>query len=303
MSQLDLGAIDSAPAVPTAARYIADCPVGCAAGYDATDIDLPEGPLLRCKACGQLVSQISEADYLASMRSFDAPDFNLPSDREGWRRKQQAARRLVRVCQLVGKPASALRLIDVGCSRGDFVAAAAELGFDAEGVEPAPRIAQAGRDAGRKVHTGRLEDQGFSDERFDVVTMFEVIEHLREPLPLLREIRRILKPQGVLLLSTGNAASWTARIMKQRWDYFQTRVDAGHISFFNPRSIGLAAARSGFSVAHLSTARVRLLEKGAASTPVYTIAKLGAEMLNAPAQLLGTGHDMTAYLRKQASAA
>jgi SAM-dependent methyltransferase len=279
-------------------RYITRCPVGCSADFDVTDIALPEGPLLRCRACGQLASQIGEAAYWASMRAFDAPDYNLPDEHASDRRMENATRRLTRVCELLGKPAFGVRLLDVGCSRGDFVAAAQTLGFDAEGVEPAPHIAEAGRAAGRKIYTGRLEDQAFADASFDAATLFEVIEHLREPIPTLREIRRILKPGGVLLLSTGNGASWTARVLKQRWDYFQTRVDAGHISFFNPGSIALAAQRAGFEVADLYTARVRLVIKGQVSGPAYAAGKLAAELLNYPARLFGRGHDMIAYLRR-----
>jgi 2-polyprenyl-3-methyl-5-hydroxy-6-metoxy-1,4-benzoquinol methylase len=279
-------------------RYITSCPVGCGADFALTDIALPEGRLLRCRACGQLASQIGEAAYWASMRAFDAPDYNLPDEPASDRRMENATRRLTRVCELLGKPASGVRLLDVGCSRGDFVAAAQTLGFDAEGVEPAPQIAQAGRVAGRKIYTGRLEDQGFADGSYDAVTLFEVIEHLREPIPTLREIRRILKPRGVLLLSTGNGASWTARLLKQHWDYFQTQVDAGHISFFNPGSLALVAQRAGFEVADLYTARVRLVIKGKVSGPLYAAGKFAAEVLSYPARLLGRGHDMIAYLRR-----
>jgi hypothetical protein len=76
-------------------------------------------------------------------------------------------------------------------------------------------------------------------------------------------------------------------------------VDAGHISFFNPRSLALVAQRSGFSVAHLRTARVRLLERGQVSGAVHAGAKLAAEALNLPARLLGKGHDMLVYLRRE----
>ena len=70
-----------------------------------------------------------------------------------------------------------------------------------------------------------------------------------------------MEPGGLLVLSTGNTASWTATSMKARWDYFQIAKDAGHVSFYNPRSLGRLAERSGFGVAHLETSRVRFHEK------------------------------------------
>jgi 2-polyprenyl-3-methyl-5-hydroxy-6-metoxy-1,4-benzoquinol methylase len=279
-------------------RYIEACPVGCDASLEATDIVLPEGALLRCTSCGQLISQITEADYHRSMQAFDHATFNLPNARESQRRFRYARRRLAVVQRLLGARRAPLRLLDVGCSRGDFVAAATQLGFTAEGVEPAPHIAEAARAADRTVHTGFLEEQKFPDATFDVISLFEVVEHLRTPLPLIKECARILHPGGILLISTGNAASWTVRAMKARWDYFQVEQDAGHISFFNPRSMEILAGRAGFELAALSTGRVRFSEKGKLPAWAHAACKLAAEALSLPARLAGRGHDMLAYLRR-----
>jgi len=279
-------------------KFIENCPVGCAASFEATDILLPEGALLRCTACGQLVSQITETGYQRSMQAFDSAAFNLPNAHESQRRYAYARRRLARARRLLGEAPAQPRLLDVGCSRGDFVAAAAQLGFAAEGVEPAPHIAEAARAAGRAVHTGLLEEQAFPAARFDVVSLFEVIEHLRAPLPLLAECRQILRPGGILIISTGNTASWTTRAMKARWDYFRIDQDAGHVSFFNPRSMALLAARAGFEVAALSTGRVRFSEKKDLPGWAHAAVKLAAEALSLPARLCGRGHDMLVFLRR-----
>ena len=260
---------------------------------------MPEGPLRRCPDCGQLVSQAGAALYRQTMTQFDHADFNHPAGHELDRRHEVARRRLRKISGLLGKAApAAIRLVDVGCSRGQFVAAAAQLGFDAEGVEPAPKSAAAARAAGLRVHQGLLEDLRFPAAAFDALTLFEVVEHLRQPLELLRECRRILKPGGVLVISTGNTASWTVATMRARWDYFDIARDGGHISFFNPSSVRQLAANSGFTVARIETARVKFHEKAATSRSCYVAGKLAAELLNAPARLFGRGHDMVAYLRR-----
>jgi SAM-dependent methyltransferase len=282
-------------------RLIDRCPVGCASTLDPTEIALPEGVLLRCRECGQLVSQIGAAAYARSMQAFDAPAFNRPTAREMTRRRRVAHRRLAHVARLLGKPPAQCRLVDVGCSRGDFVAFAHELGFAAEGVEPAPHIAAEARAAGRNVRTGLLEEQAYDDAGFDCVTLFEVIEHLARPLTVLAECRRILAPGGILLLSTGNGESWTARALKGRWDYFRIDKDAGHVSFFNPRSLALAAERAGFAVAGLETARARFAEKEDASPAIYALARVASELADLPARLLGRGHGMVAYLRSRST--
>lgn len=282
----------------TSTAYIAACPVGCTAPLQVTDLVLPEGPLRRCPECGQLASQASAARYQETMTQFDQADFNQPVGRELERRNQVAGRRLRRIAALLGKSPQSIRLVDVGCSRGQFVAAAAALGFQAEGVEPAPQIAAAARAAGLRVHQGLLEEQDFPDAAFDALTLFEVVEHLRQPLELLRECRRVLRPGGVLVISTGNTASWTVAAMRARWDYFDIARDGGHISFFNPASLRRLAQNSGFEIARIDTARVRFHDKAATPRPLYLAGKLVAELLNMPARLLGRGHDMTAYLRR-----
>jgi 2-polyprenyl-3-methyl-5-hydroxy-6-metoxy-1,4-benzoquinol methylase len=148
------------------------------------------------------------------------------------------------------------------------------------------------------VHQGLLEEQRFPAASFDALTLFEVIEHLNDPRLLLRECRRVLKPGGILVISTGNTASWTAATMKSRWDYFQIAKDGGHISFFNPSSLRRLAANCGFAVERIDTARVKFHEKEDSARWLYAAGKMVAELLNVPARVLGKGHDMLAYLRR-----
>jgi 2-polyprenyl-3-methyl-5-hydroxy-6-metoxy-1,4-benzoquinol methylase len=278
--------------------YLTRCPVGCDAPLVATAIELPEGALLRCAECGQLVSQVTERRYCETMAAFDRADFNQPEGRELARRNQVANRRLRAIALALGKAPQEVRLLDVGCSRGHFVAAAVGAGFRAEGVEPAPHIAAAARAGGLTIHQGLLEEQRFADESFDALTLFEVVEHLRDPRALLKECHRVLKPGGIVLISTGNAASWTVSFMGRRWDYFHIARDGGHVSFFNPGSMRRLAANCGFAVERIETARARFFEKADASRVLYTAGKIAAELLNLPARWLGRGHDMLAYLRR-----
>ncbi|MCW5575114.1 MAG: class I SAM-dependent methyltransferase [Burkholderiales bacterium] len=280
--------------------YITACPVGCTAALNDTTLQLREGALRRCSSCGQLLSSASEARYSETMAQFDDSTFNVITGRAQARRDAVARKRLARIAALLGKSPQDIRLCDVGCSRGQFVAAALAAGFNAEGVEPAPQIAQVTRDAGLPVHTGLLEDRHYEDASFDALTLFEVVEHLRAPLPLLAECRRVLKPGGILMISTGNAASWTAAAMGARWDYFDMARDGGHISFFNPRSMAMLAAGAGFEVECIDTARVKFHDRENTPRWRYTAGKLLAEALNLPARLLGHGHDMLAWLRKPA---
>ena len=175
---------------------------------------------------------------------------------------------------------------------------ARRAGIDVAGVEPAVRAAQAARAAGLTVYTGTLAEAALPSSEYHAVTLIEVIEHLPRPGEVLQEIRRLLVPDGVLVIGTGNAASWTVRLMGGGWDYFQVGRHGGHISFFTPESLQRLAGRYGFHVERIETRHVRFVESYQASRPVYRALKIVGEVLNAPARWLDKGHDMLMYLKK-----
>jgi len=280
-------------------RLIECCPVGCGDTLAETSIVLPEGPLRRCPACGQLVSQITAKAYAGSMKEFDTPRGTLPTPRTQRRHDARAAKLFGMVKTLI-RPESGTgaRLLDIGCSSGALLRSAMTHGFDAEGVEPAAQAAEFAKSTGLKVFHGYLEEARFPASSFDAVTLMEVIEHLPDPGALLREVWRVLKPNGVLVVGTGNGASWTVRLVGARWGYFQVAGHGGHISFFNPASLGLLAQRSGFRVERVETRRVSLVEPHGAGRVTYRMLKVVAEVLAMPARLFGGGHDMLVFLRK-----
>ncbi|MDD5383257.1 MAG: class I SAM-dependent methyltransferase [Gallionella sp.] len=279
-------------------RFLNTCPVGCNAPLETTAYILPEGALLRCSACGQLISQCTEAHYWQSMQEFDDSQGTLPKAGSEGGRLRRSKKFLDQITALLGQPPEKIRLLDVGCSSGAFLHAAVKLGFRAEGVEPAPKAAATAQAAGLKVYQGLLQEAGYADGQFDAITLFEVIEHLQQPQELMQECRRILRPGGILLIGTGNAGSWSMAAMGARWEYLHIAKHGGHVSFFNLGSIASLAQHSGFSVAAVRTRGVRFCEKGDCAKPVYRIAKLAGELLNIFAALLNKGHDMAVYLKR-----
>lgn len=280
-------------------RYLTVCPLGCSGGLEATRYILPEGALLRCTECGQLLSQCTEERYWQSMEEFDDPQGTLPDQRSVERRFRRSKKFLDRIAGLLGKSPSDIRLLDVGCSSGAFLGAAVKLGYLAEGVEPAAKAAQTAQASGLKVHHGLLQEAGFADGQFDAITLFEVIEHLKEPLDLLQECQRILRPGGILLVGTGNAAGWSMAAMGAKWEYLSIEKHGGHISFYTPHSLSVLARRAGFEVANIRTRGVRFSEKGDCTGPLYSVTKLVSELMNPLAAVLDKGGDMAVYLRRK----
>lgn len=280
-----------------ALRYVTSCPVGCVAEPVDTSIVLAEGRLLSCPECGVLMSQCDPARYEATMAEFDAAAGTLPDAASAARRSRRERGFLATIAQLAGRPPGQCRLLDVGCSSGSLLRTAREMGFVAAGVEPAPQAAAAARALGFDVRTGTLAEARFADASFEAITLTEVIEHLADAHSVVAECRRLLAPGGVLMIGTGNTASWTMAFNGSSWEYLDLSRQGGHVCFYSPRTIHVLAARCGLAVAAIYTRRVRLLE-GARSPLGRRVAKLAAGALGPLAKLLGRGHDMQAYLRR-----
>lgn len=207
-------------------------------------------------------------------------------------------RRLALLAGLLGKSAKELSLLDVGCSSGALLRIARDAGFVVQGVEPSAAPAQTARAQGVTVHTGFLEQLVLPEAEFDIVTLMEVIEHLREPFVLLREVRRVLRPGGLLMVGTGNAGGLTLRAAGASWEYLDMARHGGHVSFFTPASMRRLAQRAELELVRLDTRNLRLVEKG---RPGYRPAKMLSELLAWPVSRLGFGHDLLIVLRNNVS--
>ena len=109
------------------------------------------------------------------------------------------------------------RLLDVGCGSGEWLLAMRELGWQVEGIDSDEEAANVARQRGLGVRCGSLEQQSFSNDSFDAVTLNHVIEHVPDPIQTLIECGRILKRGGKLVICTPNSTSLGHRIFKENW--------------------------------------------------------------------------------------
>jgi len=110
------------------------------------------------------------------------------------------------------------RALDVGCATGDFLAALRTRGWRVQGVEINDRIAAyTRRTKGIPVFAGSLAEAGFEDGSFDLITFWDVLEHLPDPRRTLMEAARIARPSGLLVLSLPNPDSLEARLFGPDW--------------------------------------------------------------------------------------
>jgi SAM-dependent methyltransferase len=141
------------------------------------------------------------------------------------------------------------RVLDVGCGRGDYLAAWQRLGWEVEGVESSPAAAEhARRLLGSRVHVGLVEDLELPQRHYDVVTMSHSLEHMRSPTATLAQLRRCLAGDGRLVIMVPNFASWDRRLFREGWYGLEV---PRHLYHFEPDTLRAVLARAGFTVEHL----------------------------------------------------
>jgi len=157
-------------------------------------------------------------------------------------RRAQARRKLLALRHLPPRVASGGRLLDVGCAAGFFLAEARRF-YEVQGVELSTWSSAYARDRlGLPVFTGTLQDAQLPADHFEVVTLWDVIEHVPEPVPLLAEAARVLKPGGRLVLTTGDWGSAYARSKGADWHLM---TPPWHLTMFSRATLQLAAHRAG----------------------------------------------------------
>lgn len=141
------------------------------------------------------------------------------------------------------------RLLDIGCGPGIFLALAKERNWDVRGIEISP---QAAREAAKRVGSHRIfQDFASLDwESCDVITIWAVIEHVQEPLKLLHQAYSLLKPSGILALSTVNTNSWNRKWFAEEWRYF---APPEHLVYFNVENLNSSLKKTGFEVLSIET--------------------------------------------------
>jgi len=157
--------------------------------------------------------------------------------------RETAARRL----ELMKPYAAGGRLLEGGCATGWFLDEARRRGYEVQGVEVSGFAADWGVEhLGLPIFNGTLRDAGFADGQFDVVVLWDVLEHLTEPMAELEEINRVLKEGGYLFTSVPDYGSIWARLMRRRWFGFAKIRE--HVYYYNRRSLSRVLVRAGFSV-------------------------------------------------------
>jgi 2-polyprenyl-3-methyl-5-hydroxy-6-metoxy-1,4-benzoquinol methylase len=143
------------------------------------------------------------------------------------------------------------RLLDVGCGVGDYLDRMRRLGWTALGVERSPRAATIARKHfGAPVLEADFPRVDLAKHSFDLVTAWQVLEHLDRPRLALARIADLLAPDGRLILTVPNSAGWAARLFGPAWIGWDA---PRHVTHFTAETLQAMLEAEGFSILHLGT--------------------------------------------------
>lgn len=152
------------------------------------------------------------------------------------------------------------RFLEIGFGDGSTLARMRELGWSVVGIEVDPVSVANTRSLGLDTREGSLKTHAFPEASFDAIYASHVVEHVHDPLGLLQECLRVLKPGGTVVMTTPNLSSWGRRRFGPDW----VPLDSPrHLMLFTPRALRTLATKAGFrTVGVRSTARVAFLYFG-----------------------------------------
>lgn len=192
------------------------------------------GEIHKCKNCGFL-----QCSYMQNIISFyeNLEDFSYEATRKV--RKIQ----MRKILELIKKYKTNCKLLDIGAGSGILVEEAINLGFEAEGVEPSQWLQSKAKELGLPVHLGTTKNINPA-YLYDVVTIIDIIEHVPNPIELLIDIHKVLKDDGIVVVSTPDVGSIMAKLCGFKWWNFKIP----HIGYFNKKILNTAFNNCGFKL-------------------------------------------------------
>jgi len=209
--------------------------------YRCTSHDLSRhGDIVQCRQCGMVYNN-PQPDPDTLLRVYKEVEDPLYLE-ETKARELTFIRSLKQLHRFIQPPG---KLLDVGCYTGVFMKTAAAEGWQVEGVELSSWAAKIARESGvGTIYEKPLHRLSLANDSFDVITLWDVIEHLADPVDMLKNVNRLLKPGGVLAFSTHMVDSPAVRIMGTRYPFFMEM----HVTHFSRSTAARLLKEQGFEL-------------------------------------------------------
>ncbi len=199
--------------------------------------------ILRCASCG--LARTYPVPYDGNITTYESPEWATDAIENETVSNRYIYRSISsEMLKEIEREKDGDRLLDIGCGVGNLLDLARSNSWDTYGVELSQAHCKYAESIGLKVANSTLNDAGFKDGFFDAISMVHLLEHIPQPLELLKEARRILKPDGILVIDTPDISTLTARFQKERC----TSLDPDcHIWQFTPKTLKCLLVRAGFT--------------------------------------------------------
>jgi len=142
------------------------------------------------------------------------------------------------------------KLLDIGCGNGKRIELMRDLGWSVEGIDFDENAVRTARKKELQVHCGTLDEKKYPKDHFDAIMMCHVFEHLYEPIDVLKECYRILKPNGNLVIVTPNSDSLTHRLFKHNWRGLEP---PRHLNIMSMKSMKQVVLEVGFNISSIKS--------------------------------------------------
>lgn len=206
------------------------------------------------------------------------------------------------------------KILDVGCGVGLFLREAKKRGWEVYGTEYTETAIQLCRDKGINMQEGKLNPALYEPDMFDVITSFEVLEHINNPQEEIRNIKSILRPEGVFYFTTPNFNALERYLLKDKYNVIQYPE---HLCYYTKKTIHYLLScngfrkkkllTNGFSLTRLKTSRGKkeaLIGKTSTDEAVRkrfesnSVMRLTKTIINNLFNLLGTGASLKGWYVK-----
>lgn len=193
----------------------------------------------QCTACGFRFIDTSAADYPQDAQfAYDEAEIgpilpDLPHI-------QRRVRDILRYCSPPG------RALDIGCGKGEVALALTGRGFKCAGIDLKPRVIEHLRVHYSQVewHCALASDLAGMPERYDLLTLYHVLEHVADPHSVIEGVKALANPGALIVIEVPNVSGWKAHIKGRKWDYY--KVD--HVNYFRPEDLLRLARNHSLSV-------------------------------------------------------
>lgn len=249
--------MNPAPAIPSTPAHL--CP--CCAGAENSlwmrtrplSASEPSYTLLHCTSCGHI--WLADPPSPEQLSHFYDPVYHQAVMGSG----EGDAVRWGRLLTVIQQYKTQGAILDLGCSSGGFLSHLKSGPWDLAGIEANPEAADRARhNTGGRILTGDITSADLPAGAFDVITCYDVLEHLHEPRAVFQNVARWLRPGGIFYIFVPNISSWEARWFQSFWYPLDL---PRHLHFFSPSSLNALTRFSGLRTLRIATPPGNYLEQ------------------------------------------